>query len=564
LQARVLPGVDVILECDVPCVMPDGVTLRADVYRPLGEGPFPALLMSDPYDKTLAGSDFGPSHPVWYASKGYVVVVQDCRGRFRSDGTFYPFLHEASDVAATIEWVRGLRAVDGRIGMYGFSYAGLNQLMVAEHPPDGLAAIAPAFTASHPYAEMFYTQGAFSLAFAASWATYLALDIAQRRGDGAAVAALEAGLARAPESFWVLPLTDFPPLTATDAPFYFDWLAHPTHDDYWRRFDVEGPIDLPRLHVGGWYDIFARGTVRSFAQESGVDAQRKLVLGPWQHMPWVPVGGATGDVGPWVIDDWHLRFFDHVLKGKETGIFDAPVTAYVLGAGWRDLDGWPPSSTCGTTWFLHSDGRAQSAHGTGTLSPAPPQDEPPDVWVYEPGLPAMSAGGHSCCIEAISPMGPADQGPREATKLVLVYTSEPLPADTDLVGDVEVRLYAASSAPDTDFAARLCVVDPSGFSTNLAEGIVRARSRSSDSDPTPIRPDEIYEYRIDLGPVGVRIRAGDRLRVAIGSSDFPQWDRNLNSGGPIGREGPAAIRNARQVVIHNRNYPSCIVLPEFR
>jgi putative CocE/NonD family hydrolase len=563
LQAEQLPGLDVTLEANVPCRMPDGVTLRADVYRPLNDGSHPVLLMSDPYDKTLAGSNFGPSHPAWYASNGYVVVVQDCRGRYRSEGMFYPFVHEADDVAATIAWARDIPGADGRVAMYGFSYAGLNQLLVAQRRPEGLAAIAPAFTAASPYAEMFYTQGAFSLAFAASWATYLALDIAGRRGDDIAVAALEDGLTRAAESFWVLPLTTFPALTNKDAPFYLDWLAHPTHDDYWRRFDVTGPIDVPTLHVGGWYDIFARGTVRSFAERAGeARTQQKLVLGPWHHMPWVPVGGATGDVGAWVIDDWHLRFYGHVLKGEETGVFEHPVTAYVMNTGWRAFDGWPPSGVRPAVWFLHSDGRAQSSHGTGTLSPDAPSDEPADVWVYEPGLPALSAGGHSCCIEALSPMGPADQSPREATKLVLVYTSEPLQRDLDLVGDVQVTLYAASSATDTDFAARFCVVDALGRSTNLVEGIVRARSRESATDPAPITPNEVYEYRIELGPVGVRVPAGNRLRVDIASSDFPQWDRNLNSGGPIGAEGPTAIRLARQVVLHNRRYPSRITLPE--
>jgi hypothetical protein len=278
-------------------------------------------------------------------------------------------------------------------------------------------------------------------------------------------------------------------------------------------------------------------------------------------MPWAPLSGAGGEAGGWVVDDWHLRFWDHVLKGKETGIFDSPVTAYVLNEGWRDLDGWPPSAARPTDWYLHSGGRAKSAYGDGTLSTAAPGDEPPDVFVYDPALPVVSAGGHSCCVETIAPMGPADQAPIERTMLVLVYTAEPLGRDLVLAGDVHAVLYAAADATDTDFTARLCVVDPGGTSTNLLEGIVRARYRESDERPTPIEPGTVYEYRIELGPIAVRVPAGHRLRAQIGSSDFPQFDRNLNTGGPFGTESATAGRSSTQVVLHDEDHPSRIVLP---
>jgi uncharacterized protein len=562
-----MPGLSsVTVERDVTVRLRDGVTLYADVYRPAEGGPHPVFLISHPYDKRGALSNFVYAHPSWYARHGYVVVTQDSRGRYSSEGTFYPFLHEADDVCDTIAWARRLPGADGRVATYGFSYAGLNQLLAAQRMPEGLVTICPAFTACSPFREWFYRQGAFSLAFAGSWATFLALDEANRRRDDGALASLGAVLSSIQSWYWALPLESFPPLREGGAPYYFDWLAHPTHDDYWRRFDVDlASVDVPGLHVGGWWDVFLSGTVRSFtALTKEGRAAQKLVIGPWLHMPWRPLAGAPDEIGGTVVDDWQLRWLDHFLKSKETGVLDAPVTIYVIGAGWRDFDGWPPSDARPVDWYLHSDGRAHSASGDGTLSREPPGDEPPDIYLYDPGLPNLSAGGHSCCIETIAPMGPADQGRAEQTKHVLVYTSPALDRDCELIGDASVTLYAASTATDTDFTARLCVVDPAGRSTNIQEGIGRARYRESLTDPAPITPGEVYEYRIELGPVGMQIRAGQRLRLDISSSDFPMWDRNLNTGGRFASEGPSAGIAATQTVLHDRAHPSRITLPVVR
>jgi putative CocE/NonD family hydrolase len=543
--------------------MADGVTLYADVWRPAEGGPHHVLLVSHPYDKEHGVSFVAYAHPAWYAQQGYVVVGQDSRGRGRSEGVFYPFRHEAEDLAATIAWASALPGTTGKVATYGFSYPGLNQLYAAERRPPGLTAIAPSFTGARPYEDWFYRQGAFVQAFAQAWANFLAMDVAARAGDDAALGMLAGGLGDAPALAWVLPLSAYPPLAAGHAPYYHDWLAHPTRDPYWEAFEVDlGRIDLPALHIGGWWDVFVRGTVNDYRELAHRErAPQKLVLGPWLHMPWRPVGGAEADAASTVIDDWHLRFWREVLDGEATGVFDHPVTAYVLGEGWRDLDGWPPSAVRPVDWFLHSDGRALSKFGTGTVSAEPPGAEPPDVFAYQPGFVPVVAGGHSCCLDHLTPMGPADQDVVERTKLVLVYTSAPLARDLTIAGDVAVTLYAASSAPDTDFSARLCQVDAAGVSTNLLEGIVRARSRESLEQPTPITPGEVYEYRIDLGPIAVHLPAGHRLRLQVGSSDFPQWDRNLNTGGPIGQEPATAARAATQTLLHSERYPSRITLP---
>lgn len=552
------PGVTV--ERDVPARLRDGVTLRADVYRPSGDGPWPVLLMRNPYDKTYAQGGSGYAHPSWWARHGWVVVVQDCRGRFRSEGVFYPFANEARDGYDSVEWAARLPGADGRVAMYGFSYPGAVQLLAAAERPPSLAAICPGMTAGQFYEGWTYEGGALNLAFAASWAAGLAAYTAHTAGDGPEISRLEA-VAGSTDWFSHLPLREPPGLSRDDAPYYFDWLEHPGYDDYWRATAVDedySRIQVPGLHVGGWYDIFVAGTVRNFR---GLAGRQKLLIGPWQHGPWEPLLGAGVDAGPQAVNDWQLRFLDEVVKNRPSGVLDAPATVYVLGAGWRDLDGWPPSGSRPVEWFLHSGGRANSRYGDGALSPEPPGDEPPDVFVYDPLAPVASAGGRSCCDDALTPMGPRSQHGSERWGDTLVYTSAPLADDVDLVGDVAVTLHAASTAVDTDFTAKLCRVDPDGESVNLAQGIVRARYRRSRSAPEPLTPGRVEEYRISLGPVGARVPAGYRLRLDISSSDFPHWDRNLNTGGPLGKEGPERAVVATQTVLHDGARPSRVTLP---
>ena len=217
-----------------------------------------------------------------------------------------------------------------------------------------------------------------------------------------------------------------------------------------------------------------------------------------------------------------------------------PVRLYILREGkWRDFDNWPPAGSTPTEYFLHSEGRANSIFGDGSLDTTSPEDELPDVYTYDPVGPQPGHGGHSCCFEDVAPMGPADQYHREVNNGVLVYTSAPLTEPLWLIGDVSATIYAATTAVDTDYAVRLCVVDENGVSTNLQEGIVRARYRESLSNPSLLEPGEIYRYEIPIGPVGVKLDAGERMRVQVTSNDFPQWDRNLNTGNSPGSEGLA-------------------------
>lgn len=565
-----LPGLPTVtLERNVPCVMRDGCTLYADIYRPEGEGPFPVILMRLPYDKTGA-ENISYTDPSWYARHGYLVVIQDNRGRCLSEGEFVPFLHEAEDGFDTIEWAARLPGSDGQVGMYGFSYAGATQLLPATLRPPSLRTICPAMTGSQYYEGWTYTQGALSLAFAMSWATQLASGNARREGEAGALAQLDMAFAGITGWHWFLPLAAFPPLSAGFGGYFFDWLAHPTYDDYWRRWSIDedySRITTPALHVAGWYDVFLAGTVKNYvglrdgAGTGEAQAGQKLVIGPWLHMPWAPLSDSPQDVAPTVVDDLQLRWFNHFLKGEESGVLIWPVWLYVMGAEvWRGYESWPPPGARPVRWYLHSGGRANSCFGDGRLSRDEPQDEPPDFFTYDPAYPNQSLGGHSCCFSFVSPMGPADQSASEGTNSVLCYTSAPLPEAMELIGEASVTLHAASSAVDTDWTARLCQVYPDGRSINLKEGIVRARYRESQTEPTLIEPHQVYQYEIALGPIGVHIPAGHRLRLTISSSDFPQWDRNLNTGGPLFGENLTQAVVARQTVLHNAVHASYLTV----
>jgi putative CocE/NonD family hydrolase len=557
---------DVDIEEDVAQVLPDGTRLYADVYRPAAPGPHPVLLVRMPYDKRTV-ENMAYQHPCWYARRGYLVVVQDVRGRCRSEGDFYPFQHEEADGALAVEWAAALPGSNGRVGMYGFSYAGATQLLAACARPPSLKAIAPAMTASQFHDGWTYRGGALNLAFVLTWAAQLAAGQALRKGDDRAARALAA--AEGAAGFAYLPLQEQPALLESGAlaQFYFDWLAHPEADAYWRRWSLEHRYDqiaVPALHIGGWYDIFLTGTLRNFqATAARHPAAHQLLVGPWLHMPWSQRVGSV-DFGPHArsqVDERQLAFFNRHLRGQGGGA--DPVSIFVMGENrWRSFDAWPPAGTTERRLFLRSGGSANSAAGDGRLRADGPQSEPPDVFVYAPLFPVRSAGGASCCFADLSPMGPADQGAVESTLVVLVYTSEPFAAPRLLVGAVTLKLWAVSSACDTDFTAKLCLVSRAGHSTNVCGGIIRARYREAPAAPSLIEPGKAYLYSIDLGSTAVRLEAGESLRVQVSSSDFPQWDRNLNTGGVPGAEPPSAAVVATQFVLHDAAHPSHLEFQE--
>lgn len=541
---------EVTLERNVPSRMRDGVTLYADIYRPTSGGPFPVVLMRLPYDKTSAMTSADYAHPSWYARQGFIVVVQDTRGRWRAEGAWSPFFNEASDGYDTVQWAAELSGSNGRVGMYGASYVGATQHLAAVEAPPNLGCICPAVTSSSYYEGWTYEGGAFHLAFVENWSMLLAADTARRAGRPDLEQKLAGDTAHSMDWYGHLPLRTFPPHRDTNlAPYFFDWLKHPTYDDYWKAVSPEqrwSQIRVPALHIGGWYDIFLDGTLKNFAgiaTHSQGDAARRgqrLLIGPWWHTPWTPHIGEV-NFGPraasQIVDETQVRFYNWLLRDEDDGIStEPPVKIFVMGENvWRDEHAWPLERAVQTPYYFHSNGLANSLTGDGTLSPEKPGEEPYDTYVYDPRAPSMSRGGHSCCFAELTPQGPYDQRPVEAWKDVLCFTSAPLAAMLEVTGPISVTLWAATSALDTDWVARLVDVASDGRAINLTEGILRARYRDGLEVPKLLERDTVYEFHLNLRSTSNVFLPGHRVRIDVQSSSFPPL-------GPQPQHGPAVRR----------------------
>ena len=567
LGARQVSNVNgnIIAEHNVPAKMRDGTILRADVYRPNAPGKFPVLLVRTPYNKTNE-----TPFAIKAAGHGYVVVAQDTRGRYASEGEWYPFKHESQDGYDTVEWAASLPYSDGKVGMYGGSYVGATQYLAAIANPPHLAGIFPTVTASNYHDGWTYQGGAFEQWFNESWTTGLAENTLERRVDTSGDAL---------DGVKVLPLTSYPVLGAVSqtglAPYFQDWLAHPDYDGYWKQWSIEahyGDIHVPVYSSGAWYDIFLRGTLRNYMQlktEAGSEASRRnqrLIVFVGGH-----AGGSesprVGDVdfGPKLpidLDALTLRWYDWLLKGENNGISgEKPVRIFVMGKNeWRDEEDWPLSRAANTRYYLRSSGAANGVSGDGALSTAEPAaSEKHDEFIYDPADPVPTIGGPLCCGALPTGIGPEDQRPAEDRKDVLVYTTPAFNKDTEVTGPVSLDLYVSTSAVDTDFTGKLVDVWPNGFAQNLTEGILRLRYRNSQEKPELANPAEIYHIKLDLVATSNVFLPGHKLRLEVSSSNFPRFDRNLNTGG-VQALG-ATMTKATNTVYHDRTHPSALIIP---
>jgi putative CocE/NonD family hydrolase len=582
-----------IIEQNIMVPMRDGINLATDVYRPARAGQWPVLLMRHPYNK-----DFRFPLPGWenrrigveinlnaerVVDAGYVIVAQDIRGRYASEGEFTPFLFERNDGVDTIDWVASQSWSSGQVGMYGASYQALAQWQTAMAQPSALRAIAPS---QSPNAGGLYPYqgGAFMLSMALGlvMGSLVPEEVRRRVAVGQATSADMEKLTQALGDFQArltqLPLVNQPVLR-DPAPYYFDWLMHPTIDDYWRTFMPEKfyeSVSIPVLTISGWYDIFLRNDLRqyqSMKQRSGsaLARQQHLVIGPWSHgnFMWGYVDRQYGEGGSVVspqalnmLTDIQLRWFDHWLKGLDNGLEQAkPVRIFVMGIDqWREEDSWPLPDTRYRPYYLQSAGNANTASGDGVLSSTQMVQGAEDVYRYDPHHPVPTISG-TVDPKLQGNLGPYDQREIEAREDVLCYTTAPLEHSIEVTGPIELVLYASSSACDTDFTGKLVDVHPDGRAELLTDGILRARYRESFARPVLMQPGRVYALRIDLGATSNVFLSGHRIRLEVSSSNFPRFDRNSNTGGTIATERAEDFMPAINRIHHNTEYPSHLLLP---
>lgn len=582
-------GYEVTVDFDVPAQMSDGTILRANVYRPAGEGKWPVLLTRLPYGKDFPIATF-VLDPMMAARRGYVVIIQDTRGRFASGGEWDPFRREAQDGIETIAWAANLLYSNGSVGMYGASYFGFTQWAAAVNQPPALKAMVPFVTWSDPFNGILFRGGAFELGTAGAWQmSTLGLNVVMRRyqGDsdprnlGQAIYNLVKEVdTLGTEGYWSLPLKEFGPLKRSDVgTSFFEIIEKPMDREFAEPLTIKGKqeqVTVPTFNIGGWYDIFLNDTIENFKamREHGSTEQArqsKLLIGPWTHTGSNnPIGemnfglGATTAFINLQIDfvSMQLRWFDHWLKGIDTGMLnDAPIKLFVMGANiWRDEQEWPLARAVETRYYLHSQGHANTLNGDGVLGATAPEVEPTDSYVYDPANPVLTRGG-ALLLPSEFPGGPYDQRATEGREDVLVYSTAPLEQDVEVTGPILVHLWATSSAPDTDFVARLVDVHPNGYAQNLTDGIIRARYRHAARGEASslLQPGETYEYEIDLWATSNVFKKGHRIRLDITSSNFPRWDRNPNTGHDFGVDDELAV--AHQTILHDAEHPSHVVLP---
>jgi uncharacterized protein len=565
-----------IVERDVQAEMRDGVRLATDIYRPDDNERHAVLLHRTPYSKSNAWFVGGLIlNPVDAAQRGYVVLIQDTRGRFLSEGEWEPFVNEGADGYDTIEWAAEQPWSNGSVGIYGSSYMGVTTLQALVASPPHLKAALSYLTGANYQNGWTYSGGAFELGFNLWWTNFLGWDTAARiKVSDEDRAGLLGELAQMAADPWSaarqLPLIDMPAFDDGVAEYWRAWLEHPGYDDYWARVDVlgrAGEIDAPLLQIAAWYDNFMRGHLDLWRALKG--GQHRMVVGPWDHEAYLSLGlsragerdfGPLAISGPTLVADLAFQWFDHWLFGKEAPLMSTPpIRYYVMGRDeWVDAEAWPPKSTP-TDFYLSSAGAANSRFGDGVLSTEASPGQIADSYRYDPNDPVPSVGGRTLHPN-FGPGGVKDQRSVEERDDVLVYTSVLLTSPVEIAGTVTVTLFASSSARDTDFTAKLIDVEPDGYCANVAEGIIRARYRNGTSEEL-MEPGEVYEFHIDLWDVAYLFPSGHRIRLEISSSNWPRFSRNLNSEMRPELGSEHDMRVAIQQVWHDAEHQSRLTLP---
>ncbi|MCC6316614.1 MAG: CocE/NonD family hydrolase [Gemmatimonadaceae bacterium] len=560
------PTYKVRTDYNVRIPMRDGVKLSIDIYYPDAPGKYPTLIWRTPYSNNSAGE---VTQGKWYASRGYVVVKADVRGKYDSDGEPYTYKYEANDGYDTDEWIGRQPWSNGKIGLMGGSYLGYTEITQAIRGSKYVSAMSASVTTSDIYNNWVYVDGAFFYGFAFPWGS----------------ASMDGHVGQTsnpddwPKAYWNLPIATSDSAASHVNQPYRDWLKHPLRSDpYWKGISFEDEVHkiaIPYLTVDGWYDLFLRGAISDHiaikskgTSELGRRGKR-LILGPWSHSTGVRYVnqprttdrgidfGPDAQLDPQLI---YLRWQDHWLKGIDNGVDkDPPVTIFVMGENkWRDEQEWPLARTQYTKYYLASGGRANTSSGNGTLSTALPTGAPTDTYVYDPADPVPTGGGNTCCSSV--PSGPFDQRKIEERPDVLVFTTPVLTEAVEVTGPLQAKLFAATSAKDTDWTVKLVDVHPDGYAQNIQDGIIRARYNGTIGRSAKlVEPGKIVEYTVDMWATSNVFLPGHRIRVEVSSSNFPRFDRNLNTG-----ENPATgtrMEKATQTIHHSTQYPSHVILP---
>lgn len=554
-------GDSAIVQQNVMVPMRDGTLLSTDIYIPKQPGKYPTILMRDCYDN---GSDEASwEEGLMWAGRGYVFIHQDVRGRYDSEGSWYPYINEAQDGYDTQNWIGQQDWSNGTIGTYGGSYLATTQWKGAEFRSPFLKAIAPRVTPFNYYFDTAYPGGALALGSRIGWAS----GMGGRTGQG--------GNPDWDQVIWHLPLLTMGAATSQDNPWWRDFVSHPVYDAYWQVLDSEarlGEFDVPSLNIGGWYDVFLAGTLVSYtgmvqkARSEHARKNQKLVIGPWPHASRPNFAYKGISFGPAAVVDFdtlHVKWFDALLKGKNNGyLSEPPVSIFIMGENvWRHENEWPLARTQYTTYYLHGAGNANTRNGDGTISTQKPaRNEPVDEYTYDPKNPVPTRGGN--LMFQPTPPGPDDQAEVELRNDVLVFSTPVLDQDVEVTGPVWASIYAATSARDTDFTVKLVDVHPDGKVINVADGILRGRFYKNPTTFTSselLTPGAVNEFKINLWATSNLFKRGHRIRIEVSSSNFPKYDRNLNSGNNPTTD--TQIVTANQTIYHNAQYPSNIILP---
>ena len=592
---------DVVCEANTMVPTRDGLGLATDIYFPAAsgrraEGVFPVVLERTPYDKA---SPRNVTKGKYFARRGYVCALQDVRGRFKSDGEWYAFAKEAPDGYDTVEWLGTQSWSNGKVGTMGDSYAGSDQCALATLDPPHLSTMIVGVGASSYYHSSMRQNGTLEQRFQI-YAFRMAVTSKEAEADPSLKAALTSVFpSQMPQIVSKLPLKEGATVLRL-LPSYERWaidiLTHGDYSDYWKQrgyaiFEYyEEHADVPTLYLGGWYDSYARNTCESFVALSKMKkSPQRLLMGPWTHAAYEFTFAGDIDFGTEAhidYNDFKLAWFDRYLKDMHTEVADwSPVRIFTMGTGaarknyegrlehggyWRDEADWPLPGTQLTPYYLAGD---------GFLSTEMPQNGlyPTSGFTFDPGNPVPTIGGGISAANPIMEPGAYDQRgrsdffgcndtlPLNARPDVLTFQTPPLEVDVEVTGPIEMHLWASSSALDTDFTAKLIDVHPpsgdytDGLAINITDSIIRARYRNGWEKPELLTPGEPYEFVFQLYPTSNVFKRGHRIRLDISSSNWPRFDVNPNTGGPLGLE--RTFQLAHQTVYHDADCPSHVVLP---